>query len=146
MKMIIRIFILLFMGLNVNCFGAEFLVIAKYHWLSNVSEEEKSKWTPEQWKEYERRITFGDIIVIKPDGWKWGKEECLPRFVVIKIIGLSYKDAKMFNDSLLAEDKTIKKRKKYCFADNVVNDVISNGGVVEYNMEEEVIMIGEKTE
>jgi hypothetical protein len=29
----------------------------------------------------------GDVVVVRPDGWKWGREECLPRFVVVKVEG-----------------------------------------------------------
>lgn len=31
----------------------------------------------------------GDIVVVKPDGWEWGAEERLPRFVQVKVSGLS---------------------------------------------------------
>lgn len=31
----------------------------------------------------------GDIVDVRPDGFLWGREECLPRFVIIKIPGLN---------------------------------------------------------
>lgn len=50
------------------------------------------------------RCRLGDIVVIRPDGWSWGREECLPRFLVVKITNLSYEDAKHFEESLMLDD------------------------------------------
>lgn len=36
----------------------------------------------------------GDIVEIHPDGWEWGKEERLPKFVVVKIPGLPSEQAR----------------------------------------------------
>jgi len=41
----------------------------------------------------------GDVVVVMPDGHKWGKEEGLPKFAIIKIPGLSVKDAKEYTAS-----------------------------------------------
>lgn len=35
----------------------------------------------------------GDIVVVKPDGWAWGKKEGPPRFEIVKIPGMSYMTA-----------------------------------------------------
>jgi len=40
------------------------------------------------------RKSIGDVITVKPDGWKWGKDECLPQFVVVKVPDLSEKEAR----------------------------------------------------
>ena len=50
------------------------------------------------------RSRLGDIIVVRPDGHVWGKEECLPRFIVVKITNLSYDDAKHLEESLMVDD------------------------------------------
>lgn len=39
----------------------------------------------EPWQITDSGSRKGDIIVVRPDGWKWGREECLPRFVVVKV-------------------------------------------------------------
>lgn len=36
----------------------------------------------------------GDPIIAMPDGWSWGREEGLPKFVVLKIPGLSVAKAR----------------------------------------------------
>jgi hypothetical protein len=38
----------------------------------------------------------GDFVVVMPDGHEWGKEERLPKFVVVKIPGLSVETAKKY--------------------------------------------------
>lgn len=36
---------------------------------------------------------MGDIVSVQPDGHAWGVEECLPKFYVFKVPGLSVEDA-----------------------------------------------------
>jgi len=31
----------------------------------------------------------GDIVIIKPDGWPWGREEGLPKFLIVKLPGVT---------------------------------------------------------
>jgi hypothetical protein len=50
------------------------------------------------------RSRLGDIIVVRPDDHVWGNEECLPRFIVVKITNLSYEDAKHLEESLMVDD------------------------------------------
>ncbi len=38
----------------------------------------------------------GDIVLVMPDGHEWGKEERLPKFVVVKISGLSVEAVKKY--------------------------------------------------
>lgn len=38
----------------------------------------------------------GDIVVVMPDGHEWGKEERLPKFVVVKVAGMSVETAKKY--------------------------------------------------
>jgi len=50
---------------------------------------------------YEARSQPGDVIVVRPDGWKWGKAERLPDFVVVKAPELSMAEAKKYEESLI---------------------------------------------
>ena len=48
------------------------------------------------WGDDKARSMKGDIIVVRPDGWKWGNEECPPRFVVVKLKGVKEEDVKHY--------------------------------------------------
>jgi hypothetical protein len=50
------------------------------------------------------RSRLGDIIVVRPDDHVWGNEECLPRFIVVKITNMTYEDAKHLEESLMVDD------------------------------------------
>ena len=50
------------------------------------------------------RSRLGDIIVVRPDSHVWGREECLPRFIVVKITNMTYDDAKHLEESLMVDD------------------------------------------
>ncbi len=52
------------------------------------------------WGTDEARSRKGDIIVVRPDGWIWGKEECLPRFIVVKLKGVKVEDIKHYEQPL----------------------------------------------
>ena len=82
---------------------AELLVRAKPHWKDSFTQKEVDKLSEGELQSYKARSQIGDIIVVKPDGWKWGKEECLPNFIVIKVPYLEYKDAKKYEESLVDE-------------------------------------------
>ena len=82
---------------------AELLVRAKGHWRDSTTQQEIDAMTPEQLKNFNSRSQIGDIIVVREDGWTWGKEECLPRFIVVKITNLSYDDAKHLEESLMVD-------------------------------------------
>lgn len=66
---------------------AELLIRATGHWMDKLSKEEVDKMDESQKQSYEARSQKGDIIVVRPDGWKWGKLECLPDFIVTKVKG-----------------------------------------------------------
>lgn len=86
------VFLLLFLGMCGRAWGAEFLIKAQEPW-NNSDANAPSE-----------RSRLGDVIVIRPDGWVWGREECLPRFIVVKVTNLSYDDAKHFEESLIVPD------------------------------------------
>lgn len=69
---------------------AEFLIKAQPHWLDKYTEEEALKLFPHVTSEsYRSHTTKGDIICVRPDGWKWGRCECLPEYIVVTIPGLA---------------------------------------------------------
>lgn len=49
---------------------------------------------------YETSAKKGDVIVVRPDGWSWGREEGLPRYVVIKMPGVPVEDVKHYEETL----------------------------------------------
>lgn len=38
----------------------------------------------------------GDVILAQPDGWSWGKEECLPKFIILKVPGMTVESAQEY--------------------------------------------------
>ena len=59
-----------------------------------------------------------DVVVVRPDGSKWGNEECLPKFYVFKVSGLSVDDAQKYQeesrskpDPITGQSSLIAKRK-----------------------------------
>lgn len=46
------------------------------------------------------RGEVGGIVAVRPDGHQWGKKECYPDFVVIKVPTLTYKDAQKYEGAL----------------------------------------------
>ena len=85
------------------------------------------------WGDLSERSRKGDIIVVRPDGWVWGKEECPPRFVVVKLKGVAEKDVKHYEQPLMSEpDKdgktTMLKRRKYAIDTATVDTCSSELG------------------
>jgi len=97
MKILTMFFILVFTS---NAFAAELLVKAKKHYMDDFTQEQVDKMTVEQRQSYEARSQIGDVIVVRPDGWKWGKEECLPNFVVIKMPDVTMEEAKKYEEQM----------------------------------------------
>ena len=93
---------------------AELLIKAEEPWNNDIN---TSSMTAEELKRFNSRSRKGDIIVVKPDGWKWGKEECPPRFVVVKLPGMAEKDAKYYEQPLMdltdPENPVMLKVRKY---------------------------------
>lgn len=76
----------------------------------------------------------GDIVVVKPDGHEWGKDERLPKFVVVKIPGLPVETAKKYtipfrtDTGLLDSEgnsisKYVARRKWHVLLDSVPTDI-----------------------
>jgi hypothetical protein len=93
---------------------AELLVRAKKHWMDDFTQKQVDAMTPEEKRSYEARSQIGDVIVVRPDGWKWGSCECPPEYVVVKIPGMKEDDAKFYEESLYedVEDKEGKVEQK----------------------------------
>jgi hypothetical protein len=46
--------------------------------------------------EYHQVIDKGQVVCIKPDGHKWGKKERLPKFIVVKLPGVSVDSVRQY--------------------------------------------------
>ena len=100
---------------------AELLVKAKPHWKDDFTQARVDAMVKEEKAMYDARSQIGDIIVVRPDGWEWGKEERLPNFVVFKLPGVSVDAVKKYEDPLTVGefdevlgrmvDKVLKRRK-----------------------------------
>ena len=105
---------------------AELLVRAKPHWMDSLIQSDIDKMSKEQKQSYEARSQIGDIIVVRSDGWKWGKEECLPNFVIIKIPNLKIEDAKKYEECLMditvPEKPILLKHRKYQIPKTVIGN------------------------
>jgi hypothetical protein len=110
MKKLILLLALIF-SLSSICQAAELLVKAEDSWGTN-----------------EARSRKGDIIVVKPDGWKWGKEECPPRFVVVKLKDVTVEDVKYLEQPLYdmsdPKNPVILKRRQYSIDKAIVDDCV----------------------
>lgn len=80
----------------------------------------------------------GDILVVRPDGWEWGKCECPPDFVVVKLKGVKEEDVKHYEQSLVdttnPEKPVVVKQQKYSIDIATVDDCAKEiGGKKEVN-------------
>lgn len=124
-------------------FGAEFLIQAKPHWKDAWKTNEVNKLTPEEKKSYDSRIEIGDIVVIKPNGWEWGREETLPNYYIVKVPNISVEEAEHLTQSLMdttdPENPVMLKKRRYKIPQTIVNQLNANNGVMTYNVSAEVI-------
>ena len=91
---------IIFFLLPLSAFSAELLVKANKHWMDDFTQFEVDEMTSDQKQSYEARSQIGDIIVVRPDGWNWGKEEGLPKYVVVKVPQITEAEAKKYEESL----------------------------------------------
>ncbi len=66
----------------------------------------------------------GDPVVIMPDGHEWGREEGLPKFIVVKVPGISVANAMQYVTSTLAIRRT------WRLTEAVITEAIEAGGSV----------------
>lgn len=101
--------------------AVELLVVAKPSELDSWDESKITSLSIKDKKKYDARITEGDILLIKPDGWIWGSEERLPNYIVFKIPGLSLEESKKYAKAIsviieengVSKDDTTKERKYF---------------------------------
>jgi len=110
---------------------AELLVRASGHWLDSKTQSQVDAMSAGDRQSYNARSQVGDIIVVKPDGWSWGKEECLPTFIVARLPQYSVEDAKHFEEVLMdntdPEHPFMLKRRKYRVPPNIVQQYVDLG-------------------
>ena len=88
---------------------AELLCRAKSHWQDGWDNAKIASLTLDELRSHNARTQIGDIIVVRPDGWEWGGEECLPNFRVRKYPGVPVEDMKHLEQNLMQDEvKTCK--------------------------------------
>lgn len=110
---------------------AELLIKAKEPWNNDI---DTPKMTKDELVAFNARSRKGDIIVVRPDGWKWGSEECPPRFVVVKLKGVAVEDVKHYEQPLMdnSNPPVMLKRRKYAIDVATVDTcAVEIGGVKE---------------
>lgn len=123
---------------------AEFLIQAKPHWMDSIDPDTLFL---DQIDGYNARVQMGDIIVIKPNGWVWGREECLPNYIVIQIPSIDVKTAESFVQPIsvtypntdpehIGEEVTkMSKKRRYALPKAYVQTFVSQGkSVVKINV------------
>jgi hypothetical protein len=126
---------------------AELLVKAKPHWMDSLTQEEVSKMSDAAKQNYESRSQIGDVVVVRPDGWQWGKEECLPNFIVVKVPQITFEEAKKYEEALVdnsnPEKPILLKHRKHQIPKVVVDNSIllnqSSMTVTKSNLDAQII-------
>jgi len=107
---------------------AEILIQARGHWMDNLSQAQIDALDEGQKDSRNARIQLGDIVVVKPDGWVWGAEENLPRYLVVKLPQLSVATVEHFTQSLMdltdPENPKMKRKRKYQIPANYIQPYI----------------------
>jgi len=75
---------------------AELLIKRAAHWMDSLTEDDVRKLSPVLQRTYRRRKQVGDVVVVMPDGHKWGRRECWPRYIVVKVPDMSVKEARRY--------------------------------------------------
>ena len=111
----------------------EALIRAKGHWKDAWNQAKVNSLDTSERQSYDARTQLGDIVVIRPDGWEWGREEGLPNFVLVKIPDMTVEEAKQYEDSIMdntdPEHSKLLRFRKWYLKPTWVNTIISQGGV-----------------
>ena len=110
---------------------AELLVRAKGHWKDSWNPSVINKLSVSEKESFDARTQLGDIVIVKPDGWRWGKAECLPDFVIVKIPDMTVEEAKQYEDSIMettGETTKMLRFREWKVPDNWMSTIISQGG------------------
>jgi len=112
---------------------AEFLIRAENHWTEALTPEQRAERgiTDEA---FNARGEKGDIVVVMPDGHPWGREECLPKFIIIKAPTITIAQTKFLECNLSAlnidNENVMKKRRQFRVPSAIVDEIIAQGGVL----------------
>ena len=100
-------------------------------------------WPQEKLDKYDSRIRKGNVVVIMRDGHVWGKEENLPRFVIVKLPGEDVKTVQLYlephyENSEFNPDNQPKLLlcRRWRIPENFVDDAINAGGVITTTLDE----------
>ena len=109
----------------------EFLVLAKNSWMDDLDEADLTeRLKNEKFKRmYDRRNVKGDIICVREDGQKWGKKECRPDFIIVKIPGVPASDLKYLASNSFAtidtETRLLLRKQRYQLPKSYVEGIVS---------------------
>ena len=123
MRYLILCFFLLF---TTAAWSAELLVKAKPHWQDTYTDTRINKMTSAEKIHYDARSQIGDVIVVRPDGWAWGREECLPNFIVIKVPDELVSSWKYLEDVLYDTSMKIIKTRKYNIPKSMIETAVTD--------------------
>jgi hypothetical protein len=135
---------------------AEFLIKAQGNlWMENLAKEDwaTKKLTQEQ---FDARSEIGDIVVVKPDGHPWGRCECPPQYVVIKVPKMDWEKAKILEKGLYEtrlvtvgdreeEQQIMRKKHLYQVPSTLVDLAVKEKGVLEIKEEEMIAYISKRS-
>jgi len=112
----------------------ELLIQAKGHWMDDFTQEQIDALDDSKKASRNARIQLGDIVVIKPNGWVWGREETLPNYYIIKVPNISVEEAEYATQSLMdntdPEKPVMLKKRKYQIPQQIINQLNNNDGVI----------------
>ena len=61
----------------------------------------------------------GDIVAVRPAGWKWGRKERMPLFLRVDVDGMSEYEGETLSDELCGPDGDMLARRKFFCAQNI---------------------------
>ena len=117
---------------------AELLIKANGHWMDNLSQEKIEKMSEDEFRSYNARSQKGDVIAVRPDVWTWGKSECPPNYIVVKVPEMTLEETKEYEQPLMEDyidDETkevmqrVVKLRKYYVDVSEVEEVKQEGGI-----------------
>ena len=114
----------------------EILVKAQPFWqrgkeIPTVTLQDSISYLRDMWHQTHR----GEIIVIKPDGWGWGRKERPPEYIVVKVPGVTVAqaikytqgliDSTLYDSSLITQPDTVDvKERRWHFLKKVVDSAL----------------------
>jgi len=98
---------------------------------------------------YETGAKKGDVIVVRPDGWQWGREECPPRYIVVRVKGMTMGEAQPYEEQLMdttdPENQVLKRIRKYYIPTADVDEAINKNGKIDRTREQKLNNLKIKT-